>query len=110
MDKIYQLVREKTEDKNVIIHRDFSSNVLAKLENNYLDWVYIDGNYDYEVVKEDLELCLQKVKVGGFIAGDDYNWRPEENFPVRRAVNEFIGTGLVTVEAVRNNQFILRKE
>jgi len=113
MDKIYESVVAKTKGKNVIIHRDFSSNVIPQLEKNYLDWVYIDGNHHYEFVKQDLELCFQKVKRGGFIAGDDYNWSPKENrddVPVRRAVNEFIGAALVTVEEVRNNQFILRKE
>ncbi len=110
MDKIYQLVLEKTEGKNVVFHRDFSRNVVPNLEDNYLDWIYIDGNNSYEFVKQDLELCFNKVKVGGLIAGDDYNLREEESFPIRRAVNEFIGTGLVTVEAIHNNQFILKKE
>ena len=110
IDNIYQLVVQKTEGKNVIIHRDFSSNVLPNLENNYLDWIYIDGNHSYEFVKQDLELCFDKVKRGGLIAGDDYNWREKENFPIRKAVNEFIATGLVTVEGVHQNQFILKKE
>lgn len=110
MDNIYESVVAKTKDKNVIIHRNFSSNVLPKFADNYLDWIYIDGNHNYEFVKQDLELSVKKVKVGGFITGDDYNWHPQDNCPVRKAVNEFIATGLVTVEEVRNNQFILRKE
>lgn len=71
IDNIYQLVVQKTEGKNVIIHRDFSSNVLPNLENNYLDWIYIDGNHSYEFVKQDLELCFDKVKRGGLIAGEE---------------------------------------
>lgn len=51
-----------------------------------LDFVYIDGNHEYEYVKKDLELYYPKVKVGGIFGGDNF----ESLLPdVARAVLEF---------------------
>ena len=38
-----------------------------------VDLVYIDGNHSYESVKEDIAAWEPKVRVGGIIAGHDYN-------------------------------------
>jgi len=37
-----------------------------------LDFVYIDGNHDYEHVKQDLELYYPLVRSGGVIGGHDF--------------------------------------
>lgn len=54
-----------------------------------LDFVYIDGNHDYEFVKQDIVNYYPKVKQGGLLGGHDY-------FPVGslapgviKAVDEF---------------------
>ena len=50
-----------------------------------LDFVYIDGNHDYEFVKLDIETYYPKLKHGGILGGDNY----EPVFPgVIRAVRE----------------------
>lgn len=49
--------------------------------------MYIDASHEYEDVKADIKAWLPKVKVGGTIAGDDYNTRS-----VRKAVNKLIKT------------------
>jgi methyltransferase family protein len=38
---------------------------------HYFDWIYVDGDHQYEAVKKGLESYLPKVKPGGFITGDD---------------------------------------
>lgn len=53
-----------------------------------LDWVYIDGNHEYEHVIADLEVFYRKLKSGGILAGDDYDWGEARGCPVRRAVHE----------------------
>lgn len=73
---------------NIIHHKDYSYNVVDDFSNDY-DFIYVDGNHDYDSVKRDLELYLPKVKNGGFIGGHDYS---EFEWPeVVRAVNEVIG-------------------
>ncbi len=57
------------------------------IEDNELDFVYIDGDHSSEGVAWDIELYLPKVKIGGLICGD--NW---EFMPVRKAVSAFIDT------------------
>jgi predicted O-methyltransferase YrrM len=37
-----------------------------------LDFVYIDGNHDYDFVKKDIELYYPKVRKGGVVAGHDF--------------------------------------
>lgn len=42
------------------------------IEDNSLDFVYIDGNHQYEFVKADIKAWLPKVKKGGILGGHDY--------------------------------------
>jgi len=48
-----------------------------------LDGIYIDGNHDYEYVKQDIILWTPKIKDSGFISGHDYHFEG-----VKRAVDE----------------------
>jgi len=38
-----------------------------------LDWVHLDARHDYASLKADIEAWLPKVKVGGWLSGDDYD-------------------------------------
>ena len=110
MDNIYnQLVKNLAKYQNVIFHRDFSQKAVDDFKDNYFDWVYIDGNHFYDYVKQDLELYLGKVRTGGFICGDDYEWIDEGDYPVKKAVEEFVNSGLVDLIEVRRGNFILKK-
>jgi len=57
------------------------------INDNTLDFVYIDANHDYEFVKQDLNAWKNKVKFGGIIGGHDYNYF---GTGVKRAVDEFV--------------------
>ncbi|MGF1482303.1 MAG: class I SAM-dependent methyltransferase [Cyanophyceae cyanobacterium] len=111
MDEIYQAVRDQFKDNTrVVIHRGFSEAVLAEFEDNYLDWVYIDGNHYYEYVCKDLELSFFKVKSGGIIAGDDYTWGAKNGFPVAKAVQDFVKEKkLENKLEIISSQFIIRR-
>lgn len=52
-------------------------------EENSIDFLMIDGSHQYKDVCEDIEAWLPKMKRGGMISGDDYNWSG-----VERAVKE----------------------
>lgn len=41
--------------------------------DNDLDFIFIDGNHNYDYVKQDLELWVPKVKSGGLVAGHDWS-------------------------------------
>ncbi len=79
-------------------------------KDNYFDWIYVDGDHSYEFVKKDLELFFPKVKSGGYITGDDYVWwGPFLGFGVKKAIDQFLGAGLVEKVSIKNGQYILRK-
>lgn len=63
-----------------------SSEAYIDIPDLVLDFLYVDGLHNYEGVCLDLELYEPKVKVGGLIAGHDYNLRG-----VKKAVNERYG-------------------
>ena len=60
-------------------------------EDSSLDFVFIDGGHEYEFVKEDIEHWYPKIRDGGIIAGDDWNWHLTTNGGIQKAVKEFFG-------------------
>lgn len=71
-----------------------SFDAAREIEDGELDFVYIDGSHRYSEVKEDIAMYQKKVKIGGLIAGHDYN-RNGKKKSVRAAVDEFFGEGTV---------------
>lgn len=60
-----------------------SVDTAEEFKDESLDFVFIDAAHDYENVCADIRAWLPKVKVGGVLAGHD--WQHE---PVRKAVDE----------------------
>jgi len=60
-----------------------SSEAIFEIPFN-VDFVYIDGNHDYDFVKNDINLYFKKIRKGGIIAGHDF-----DIYDVARAVIEF---------------------
>jgi hypothetical protein len=58
---------------NVI--RQPSVSAAAEYSDLSLDFVFIDAAHDYQSVKNDIAAWWPKVRVGGALAGDDYNKR-----------------------------------
>ena len=53
-----------------------------------IDWVHLDARHDYASVKADIQAWLPKVKLGGWLSGDDYD---EIKWPeVLRAVGDLL--------------------
>lgn len=57
---------------DIIVIRDFSMNAVRQIEDESLDFVYIDANHDFDYVMEDLIAWGRKVRPGGIISGHDY--------------------------------------
>lgn len=66
-----------------------SSDAVSQFEDGTIDFIYIDGNHQYEFVKKDLELYVPKVKSCGIIAGHDYGGPTTPG--VTKAVDEYFG-------------------
>ena len=108
MDRIYADVLERFQNKtNVSIHKLFSTQV--KFPNEYFDWVYIDGDHTYEMVKKDLKFYYALIKKGGFLCGDDYGWTSVDcRKGPKPAVDEFVQQNNLDIE-LEGNQFVISK-
>lgn len=106
---IFERFNKQIDAGSVKVKRGYSENILKEYPDEYFDWVYIDGNHLYEYVKQDLLLSLDKVKVGGFITGDDYTKGGWWKGGVKKAVDEFTENTAVELIEIRDRQFIFRK-
>ena len=93
----YQRVKKRfelqTSEGTVAIHREYSDKASERFDNQYFDWIYIDGLHTYNGVMRDLKHYDKKVKSDGFILGHDYTNHEiarNLNFGVVEAVNDFI--------------------
>lgn len=59
--------------KTPILHRGFSTdeNMVNIIQSKQWDLIYIDGNHDYEVAKQDFDVCSKNLRKGGLIVLDD---------------------------------------
>ena len=76
--------------ENIEPYKDFiipikgdSSIVANQFEDKSVDFIFIDGGHDYEVVKKDIQSWYPKLKDGGVFGGHDYCWDG-----VKQAVDE----------------------
>jgi hypothetical protein len=68
--------------------RSDSNYLINNVEDNSLDFVFIDGDHSYEGVKIDIENSFSKVKSGGLISGDDYGLIPTVDLAVKEFCNK----------------------
>lgn len=58
---------------NINKFKKTSSEASMLFDNNFFDFVYIDGAHDYDNVHNDINKWLPKIKTTGYIGGHDYN-------------------------------------
>ena len=64
-----------------------------QVEDESLDFVFIDADHSYEAVKQDIDLWEKKVKPGGCVLGHDIDW-PD----VQKAVTEKYGNQYASLD------------
>ena len=86
-----------------------STDALIELPDN-LDFVYIDGNHQYEFVKEDIKNYYEKMRKGGILGGHDmYNGFCFEHNGVIRAVTEFSVTNRLQLYVELPDWWIIKR-
>lgn len=70
-------------DNRVKLYKTHSSTAFNWFGDETLDFVYIDGNHQYEFVMEDIDLWTPKVKKGGLVSGHDFYLSDGVNKAVR---------------------------
>lgn len=69
--------------------RMMSVDAAKNYKDDSLDFVFVDGDHEYDGCKADIVAWLPKIKSGGILAGHDYGWCQG----VRDAVHAVLGEG-----------------
>ena len=87
------------------ILRKTSEEASRIMEDNSLDFVYIDANHSYKACKDDIELWWPKLRKDGIFAGHDYldGDLPDGDFGVKSAVDEFAKARNLKVYVIQQN-------
>lgn len=86
----YNNTKKRLVPYNCEIIRKSSTGALKDFGPESLDFVYIDGNHEYDYIKEDLIGWTKVVKKGYIISGHDYKSVKKELKGVTRALDEYI--------------------
>jgi hypothetical protein len=108
-DRVTAKFSRETAAGRVRIHRGTSRDVLATLDEQSVDFVYVDGDHSYAGVVADLIAALRVTRQGGLIICDDYLLGQWWGDGVVRAVHEFLGWAPVIVESKVDSQMVMRK-
>lgn len=91
LDGFKQITIDRLKPYRATIIKGFSMDVVKQFKDNSLDFVYIDGNHEYQQTVNDICEWTKKVKVGGIVAGHDYILRTQNGYlmHVPMAVNGY---------------------
>ena len=116
-DGYFEAAKAKTDfasDRRVIL-RGKTTEVIDRIPDAELDFAYVDGDHTLKGIAIDLIRVYPKVKVGGFIGGDDFSstiWQHNTGFeptlvcPFAVYFAEAVGA---TIYALPNSQFCMQK-
>lgn len=91
IDEASYRLKPAVESGLVVLHSGRSSEVLARMDGQSLDWIYIDGDHSYGGVLADIEQAVRVVRRDGRLLFNDYTkWSPQEmvQYGVMEAVNQ----------------------
>jgi predicted O-methyltransferase YrrM len=91
----------------ISLHYEDSATFSTTIEDDSLDFVFIDGDHSYEAVLRDCRLYWPKVKNGGLFAGHDINLQS-----VRQALGQFFSESRIDdrkLKIVENNAWFIMK-
>jgi hypothetical protein len=110
MDAIYaSVVRRFSRDAGVHIHRLRSVEAAPIFADGSLDWIYIDGDHSKAAVEADIRSWVPRIKSGGALVGDDYDWLDEAGAPSVRLGLESASAALgLKVDRIKGGQFLIR--
>lgn len=110
MDTIYNSVVERFVDrKEVRILREDSFSAARHLANESADFIYIDGDHNFEQVVEDINIYFPKLKPGGLLVCDDYRMGGWWNDGVIKAVDMFSDPDLKSKTVVGTQAILERR-
>jgi hypothetical protein len=85
MDGFYLETKERLKKyvggkRSYVFFREYSMEIVHDVPDNSLDFVYIDGNHDFQNTTNDIAEWSKKVRKGGIISGHDYNRNKKKDY------------------------------
>jgi hypothetical protein len=71
-DALFEEARDRLAPYDHQIIRGFSTEAVKLFADNSLDFVYIDGNHEFQQVTNDIAEWSKKVRPGGIVSGHDF--------------------------------------
>ncbi len=78
-------IQPLTDAMSLHVHRGMSTVIAAGFPDAYFDFVWLDASHTFEDVLADIQAWKPKLRPGGVLGGDDYQWPG-----VYRAVNDLL--------------------
>jgi len=97
--------------RNFTLLEDFSEEASKQIEDNSLDFVYIDGDHSYDFVMMDVIIWGRKVRKGGIISGHDYyydNNKEGRRAKVTHAINDYTKVHGINFFITDEDHYVLR--
>jgi predicted O-methyltransferase YrrM len=82
----YSQAKIRAEKYGITMIKATSMDAVKKFADESLDFVFIDGNHDFEHVVEDVAAWSRKVRKGGIVSGHDFIKNEKRKFGVKEAV------------------------
>lgn len=77
VDSFLKITQDRLKPYKATVIKGFSMDVVKKFKDESLDFVYIDGNHEYQQTVNDVAEWQKKVRIGGIVAGHDYILRKD---------------------------------
>lgn len=84
--KAYKEAKGRAEKHGFKLIKAWSMDAVKVFEDESLDFVFIDGNHDFEHVVEDVAAWSRKVRKGGIVSGHDFFRNHHKRFGVKEAI------------------------
>jgi hypothetical protein len=82
----YEKAKARAEKFDFKLMKAWSMDAVKEFADESLDFVFIDGNHDFEHVVEDTAKWSRKVRKGGIVSGHDFFKKHHKKYGVREAI------------------------
>lgn len=91
LQNVKQQCLKRMKGRDFTLLEGFSEDVVERIKDNSLDFVYIDADHSYDFVMQDIILWGRKIRKGGIISGHDYYDKnpSDRRSKITQAVNDY---------------------
>lgn len=102
--------RAERETGQVRILRLTSMEAAPLIDDDSLDWMYVDGDHRESAVRADIRAYWQKLKRGGLMIFDDYGYSQGWDDGVTKACDALLSQSSAKRIATEANQLVVKKK